>query len=693
MTAENNRLKERASEIAKYVLVAGVVAFLSFLFPNNARFKYDFELGQTWRYNDLVAPFDFAIRKDADEIEAERTAILEDFSPYYQINPAIGQDRIAFFEKEFNNKLQEKDPLQYIDVEANSEKYLNFGKGFLEETFRKGILKIAPQHSDKPEEFVINIVSGRNTRQQTLQNISNTEDIEELIQNMLPSSSLRDPDFLFYPLRKSLKANLLYSDTLTKLFKDDLLSSVSVSRGKVSKGDLIIPREGIINEGNYRKLKSFQAVYEEEISKSKSALTVFLGYLLLTSLSIIVFLLYLKNYLPEIFNKFNKFAFILMWFVIYGWLVFAIEKTEIISAWVIPFCIVPIVIKTFFSDRLAFFTHVVVVLIAGFLSSEGYEFTLLQILAGMIAILTDANARNWNNFFGSIAFIFLTYALGWLGLSLIRTGDIFAFDFSFLGNLFANVFLTLLAFPLIPLLERIFGFTSALSLTELSDMNRPLLKRMGLEAPGTLQHSIQVGNLCEAVASEIGADELLVKTAALYHDIGKIPNARYFIENQSSHNPHDDLTEKESARIIINHVTEGLAMAKKAGLPRIISKFIASHHGTTRVEYFYRNYLKNNPEEEVNPADFTYPGPIPVSKEETILMFADSIEAASKSLKNPTGQDIDQLVDKIITSKINQGQFAESEITFEELEKGKAVMKKLLRSMNHVRIEYPEEEK
>jgi putative nucleotidyltransferase with HDIG domain len=281
--------------------------------------------------------------------------------------------------------------------------------------------------------------------------------------------------------------------------------------------------------------------------------------------------------------------------------------------------------------------------------------------------------------------------MGWLGLSLIVNGSIYTVDYSVLSSLLLNVFLTLMAFPLIPLLERVFGFTSAVSLLELSDMHRPLLKRLALEAPGTLQHSIQVANLCEAVADEIGADELLVKTAALYHDIGKIPKSEYYIENQGGKNPHEDLGELESAEIIISHISEGLIMAKKAGLPLIIRRFIATHHGTTRVEYFYRNYVKKHPNVVVQEEKFRYPGPKPVSKEETILMLADSMEASCKSLKNPTGEDIDKMVEYIIKLKMETQQLTESEMTFEEMDKARMVFKKLLRSMNHVRVEYPEE--
>ena len=691
MSKEKDTTIFNFSDVAKYLLVIGVIAFLSFLFPNNARFHYDFEKGQTWRHDDLFAPFDFPVRKTEDELKAEKEGLLENFSPYYVVNTDISRQQIQKFEKEFSNDFAVMDKSQFTDVARRPEKYIEFGQKFLERQFKKGIIILDVKHLDKSPDFVINIVRGRNTRKQTLQNIPTIQSIEEIIQDSLPYTNLRDPDFLYYPLKKSLEPNLFYSESVTDLFKEDLISSISTSRGKVAKGDLIIPKDGIVTEEIYEKLLSFRTEYEEEITANKSHRGVFSGYLLLTTISILIFLVYIKFYLPEIFEKFNKLGFVFMWFVIYGWFVWLVETNTSISVWVIPFCIVPIVIKTFFNDRLAFFTHVVLILIVSFLCSAGYEFIFLQILAGVVAIMSDANSRNWSGFFLTMLFIFLTYALGWLGLSLIVNGSIYSVDYSVLSSLLLNVFLTLMAFPLIPLLERVFGFTSAASLLELSDMHRPLLKQLAFEAPGTLQHSIQVANLCEAVADEIGADELLVKTAALYHDIGKIPNAEYFIENQGGRNPHDDLNDLQSAKLIIKHIPDGLAMAKKAGLPKVIKRFIATHHGTTRVEYFYRNHVKKHPGKTINEADFRYPGPKPVSKEETILMLADSLEASCKSLKSPTGEDIDKMVENIIKGKIEKSQLTESKMTFEEMSKAKVVFKKLLRSMNHVRVEYPEE--
>lgn len=685
-------VKFRPLDVFKYFIVAAVILFLSFLFPDNARFNAEFELGQTWHNDDLIAPFDFPVRKYPEELEKEKEKLLENFSPYYIVDTEIGVRQINRFTEEFERAFSDISGNQFNDVLRRKQRYLDYGQGFLNRQFRTGILSDDDAITEQKSDFVINIVRGAATRQQTVGNVNTLSEVEDFIQDSLPLTDLRDPDFLFYPLRNSLTSNLLYSDTLTELFKEDLLESVSEVRGKVSKGDQIILENGIVTDEIYRTLLSLQAEYEENVSREKDGLAVFFGYLLLTSLSLVIFMFFIRFYLPEVFADFSTLLFVFIWFVVFGWLVYAAENLADISVWVIPFSLVPILIKTFINDRLAFFTHVVLILIASILCSEGYEFAFLQILAGIVAVMSDANVRNWSGYFFSMIFIFLTYALGWVGLSIIAGYSFADMDYTVITSLFFNVFLTLLAFPLIPLSERIFGFTSVAALTELADMHRPLLKRLATEAPGTLQHSIQVGNLGAAVAAEIGADEILVKTAALYHDIGKIPNARFFIENQGGYNPHSELDEEESARIIIGHVAEGLAMAKKAGLPKILSRFITTHHGTTRAEYFYRQYLKNHPDESIDEEAFRYPGPLPVSKEETILMLADSLEASAKSLQNPTGKDIDELVDKIIQQKTEARQFFYSELTFGEMDAARAVFKKLLRSMNHVRIEYPEDD-
>jgi len=681
--------------IVKYFLVLLVVVFISYLFPNNTKFKYNFEKGQTWRYEDLAAPFDFAILKPEETRKQELEQLKNGFSPYYEVNPDVARNTIQQVRAGFSEQLKmaNSDGL-YEDVTRNSKKYMNYGLGFISRKYGQGFIQLDTQHIARGDNFVINLRTGNTTQQRTLQSFISLDKIDLLVTDSLFKSGLKEAEFLIPLLQNKFSKNIFYSAELSNKFLDDLIQSYSPSYGMVKQDQLIIKRDGIVTDDIYQKLLSYKAQYEEEVTSKKSHWGVFIGYFLLTSLIVGVFLMYLQYHAKKVFQSFSQLIFMLLWLVLYSYLVFAVEQNSSLSSYMIPFCIVPIVVKIFFNDRLALFTHIVVVLIASFLSSLGYEFTFLQILAGIVAILANIEVRNWTKFFTSMLFIFGAYALGYLGLSLIKEGSLATVDWSIYSWIFLNVFLTLLAYPLIPLLERLFGFTSSITLIELSDMNKPLLKELSLKAPGTLQHSLQVGNLSEAAADVIGADTLLVKVAALYHDIGKTLQPQYFIENLGGgESPHNQLNNFESTKVIIEHVTEGIKMAKKARLPEVIIDFIKTHHGTTRVEYFYRKQLQDFPDQEFDVSLFRYPGPRPMTKEQTIMMMADSIEAACKSLKNPTGEDIDQFVDKIVSGKVTTGQFVNSELTFEELGKSIFEFKKMLRSIHHVRIEYPEEKK
>jgi putative nucleotidyltransferase with HDIG domain len=692
MASKFSTTLQRLPSFFKYVFVVLVVIFISYLFPNNAKFKYEFENGQSWRYEDLNAPFEFAILKPEDQISQEIEALKSRFSPYYEMDLNTARDEKKSFRESFNQQVEaaQSEGL-YNNVQNQPDRYLNYGYGIIDFIYDNGVIQLDEQHSEKEKLFVINLRKGNTTQQRTLQSFLNNEKIETIITDSLFNSGLKEAEFLIPLLKDNFKPNVFYSDELTQKFLDDQLASVSGAKGMVRKDELIVQKDGVITDDIYQKLLSYKAKYEYEISSQKSHLGVLIGYILLTSLIVGVFILYLRFHAKQVFESFNQLVFMMMWLVVYSYLVFAVEINSNLSVYMIPFCIVPIVIKIFYNDRLALFTHIVVVLIASFLSSLGYEFTFLQILAGIVAVLANIQVRDWSRFFFSMLYIFLAYGIGYLGLSLIKEGSIQTVDWSIYTWIFLNVFLTLLAYPLIPLLERLFGFTSSITLVELSDMNRPLLKDLSLKAPGTLQHSLQVANLAEAAAGRIGADQLLVKVAALYHDIGKTLNPTYFIENQSGESPHSQLTNLESAKIILDHVVEGEKLAKKYRLPQVLIDFIMTHHGTTRVEYFYRNHIKENPGKEFDESLFRYPGPRPNTKEQTVLMIADSLEASSKSLKNPTEQDINDLVDKIIAQKITSGQLENSEMTFEELEICKEEFRKILNSIYHIRIEYPDE--
>ncbi len=684
---------ERLPGIFKYLLILGVITFISFLFPDHVKFKYYFERGMTWHYDDLVAPFDFAIRKPEEAIQSEIKALEEAFSPYYQLDRSTLESQETAFQEAFRQQLDSvKQGAQFEDVVQRPAAYRNFGRNYLDWVYDRGVIDLLPEHRTEGEDFQINLVEGNTTREVPAARFLTVEGARQRLSDTLFSSRLPEPEFLYPLLEEHIQPSITYNDTLTQKFKQELLAGISTSRGMVEEGELIIPKDGLVTEEAYQKLISLREQYEEELMANKSQLNIFIGYFLLTALIVGVYVLFLARNAREVFNSLPNMIFLFMWFIAYSYLVYWVEEQEALSSYLIPFCIVPIVIKTFFDARLALFTHIVIVLIASFLTSLGFEFTFLQILAGIVVLLSNVDTRDWTQFFYAMLFIFLAYGLGYLGLSMILEGDINRVDWSMYTWFFLNVFLTLLAYPLIPLLERLFGFTSSITLVELSDMNRPLLRELAMKAPGTLQHSLQVANLAEAAARQIDANPLLVKVAALYHDVGKTQNPIYFIENQGGKNPHEGKSNLESAKIIIGHVTEGVKMAKKYRLPKVLIDFIRTHHGTTLVEYFFRNHLKEHPEEQVDVDQFRYPGPRPTTVEETILMLADSIEAACKSLKDPTEQDINEQVDKIVAGKISKGQLEHSTMTFQELEECKKVFKKVMKSVHHVRIEYPEEQ-
>jgi putative nucleotidyltransferase with HDIG domain len=666
-------------DLLKYVLIAATIAFVSFLFPGENYFNYKYQKGGTWNYDDLIAPFSFALNRSQDEIDVEKDKIRDAFVPIYSkddkateiFNISVDNMDFTFLE----NPAYVKD---FIKKEAAIH-------------FRKGVLSVADYNKVWQEKKELIISQNNVNTKISIQSVGNPEKLATAITEEL---SLTYPDTIVRNIDLGslrIVPNLVFNQELNDKLLNDKLENVAPVMGMVKKGDVIALKGEVVSDQTIRKIDSYKTAYENEVVEQSSVYSIFAGYLILTMLIIGVLLLYLQYHAREVYEKWTRLSFILLWIVLFSYLVYVIEKTDTLSTYVLPFAIVPIIIKNFYKERLAMFVHIVIILIASFLSNLGYEFTVLQLLVGMVTVLVVSETRYWSKFFYGILFILLTYILGYFGLSLINTGSVYETDWQVFIWLLINAMLTLLAYPFIPLLEKLFGFTSQITLAELGDINRPLLKDLSLKAPGTMQHSLQVSHLATAAADAIGANSLLIKVGALYHDIGKINNPECFIENQRNGvNPHENLTNFESAEKIISHVTDGKKMAKKNRLPQVLIDFIMTHHGTTRVEYFYRNQLNDFPDKEFDETLFRYPGPKPGTKEEAILMLADSLEAASKSLKNPTGEDIDILVDKIIAYKIDENQLDDAHLTFRELKKCEDTFKYTLRSMNHIRVEYPE---
>ena len=690
MNKITNNIFQLIPNYTKYLVALVVVVVLAFLFPTNTKFKYRFGLGQTWLYDDLIANFDFAIKKTQGEIDEDKISIERDLSPYYEIDLDIIKDKKKSFAKSFEEQLR-RNRVQYSDVSKNAEAYQSYGNYVIERLFNKGILQQDTSLKNKDKEFVINILRGNVTEKQTLENVFTIEKAKEWLGDSLPYSRLKEPEFLLFLIEPLLISNLVYNADKTREFRQQEFDKISTSRGMVKSGDLIVPKGGIITQGVYQKLVSYKEQYESDYFSSQKYYLISLGYALLCGLVLGLYLFYLKYNNKEIFLKLRWIVFLLLWVLLYTYLIYGIKATDVLSPYMVPFCIAPIVIKNFHSRELAFVTHIIIILIVGLVTSPGYEFIFLQFLSGLVVSFSKFDTRYWGNFFKSILTVFFVYVMGFIGLSLIEESSISNINLSVLIWFSLNGFLTLLAYPLIPLMGGFFGFTSSITLAELSDLNHELLKELSLKAPGTLQHSLQVANLSESAAKAIGANDLIVKVAALYHDIGKTLQPMYFIENQSGTNPHDTLPRLQSAKVIIEHVTEGVKMAEKNGLPKVIIDFISTHHGTTMVEYFYRMHVREKKDGEKDKHLFQYPGPKPRTKEEAILMLADSLEATSKILKNPNSRSIDELVDRIVGDKIAQGQLDDSTLSFLDLGKCKDSFKKTLKNIHHVRIEYPQQ--
>jgi putative nucleotidyltransferase with HDIG domain len=675
--------------LSRITLLLGLVLAVSYFFPKKTTFQYDFSLGNLWNYDDLTAPLDFPILKSDSEIENEIDEIEKNFVPYFMVLEDVEREVKFNFEEIFNLQISTKSNLKdFPDLLANPQVYYNFGINYLNDIYKLGIIDFDSLTLKRP--FSLYLMQGNTLQQKFSEEFLNYRDAKIQLFDRLPESNLKNSDFLYPILNQIIVPNIVYNQQLSDEIKDELINDILPTRGMVETGALLITKGAVVNEESFRKLNSLKIFYENEFNSEKTSLWNYLGHLILVLLVLGVFAVYLFKVNQNYFTLLKNFLFIFSWFPIYVYLNYTVEQLEFLSPYLIPFAIVPIVIKSFFPSRLAFFTHVTNVLLIASISNYNFQFIFTEILVGAVVILSFKDTRSWNNFFNSILFVLLTYTVSLVAINLVIKGDIQQLEFLFVKWIGINAFLTLLAYPLIPMIERLFGFLSSLTLVELSDMNHPLLQKLANEAPGTMQHSLQVANLAESAARKIGASHLLVKVGALYHDIGKTLKPKFFIENQNGENPHESIPSEESAQIIIDHVKDGLKMGKKAGLPEEICEFISTHHGTSEVSYFLNKALKEG--KKPNKKDYQYPGPLPKTKEQSLLMLADTVEAAARSLKTPDQNQIDSLLEDLFKKKMEGKQLEESELTIKELNQCKDVFRQLLKSIYHPRIEYPNEQ-
>lgn len=671
----NNELAQNLIKVSFFIL--GAILILQ-SFPREGLFRYTFQEGKPWRYGLMTAPYDFQIYKTEKEINQEKELVLKEFRPYLMMDTSLSEKTIAELKADFLTKYRLTIPGHYLSYLSNQ----------LRAIYSTGIISTndMDQYLADSVSYVI-VIKDKIARTQRLTSLFTiTEAYEALFRNLPPGI---DPLLLkTCKLNNYLIENIKPDKQATNRAKETLLGNLSSTSGLVQRGERIIDRGEIITADIFQELSSLKQVSEER-SQVSGRTGVLIGQVVLVCGLFILQFLFLWFFRPFTYKRKSNVAFILIMVTSLVLLTSLVVRTGYMNVYIIPYAVLPIMIRTFFDSRTALFAHIITVLMCSTIVSYPYEFLLLQITAGMASVYSLKELTQRSQLVFCALLVFVTYCVMFLGVSLIQEGAIVRINWVMFAYFLLNAGLMLSSYLLIYLFEWVFGYTSNVTLVELSNINNPLLRLFSETCPGTFQHSMQVSNLATAGAQEINANVQLARTGSLYHDIGKMVNPVYYVENQSGVNPHDKLTLEDSARIIRSHVTEGLKLAHKHKLPLVIRDCIRSHHGNGPVRYFYNAFVNEHPGEKV-PDIFYYQGTPPSSKETAILMMADSVEASSRSLKEYSEENISELVERIIDNLIVEGLFKDVPITFRDLEKLKRVFKAKLLTIYHARIEYPE---
>ncbi len=685
-------LQNRQTQLASIFLFVLSVSFVVYLNPREAKFKYEFQKGKPWLYENLVAPFDFAVVKSQQAIEKERQQLRDNKTLFLVREEKETRQNLEGFEKELSKKwkIAKDTGLFKGTTTPRLTQVLRVGQEVLNHLYGKGILKPIDNEMAKSYGEILLTEKGI-SRAVSQEDFFTIKDAADYARNKLSFSNERVYNLLIAVIINHLDYNIVFDEATTNNYLKSQLDNILPTKGLVQRGELVIFKGNLVDDEKYAKLSSLRQAYEGSFSTKASLYYILAGQILLVSILFIVLFLFLYQFRQRIMEDISKLTFILVNVLLMVFMAKVVMDFGVEYIYLAPFPILPIVIRSFFDTRIALFVHMVAMLLIGFLVPNSFEFIFLQFVAGIFAIILVNNLYKRGQLFFTAAKIIAVYCLSYLSMAIIQEGSLKQIEMINFAYFAGNGFLTLISFPLIYLQEKLFGFVSDVSLLELSDTNNSLLRELAQKAPGTFQHSLQVANLAEAAILSIQGNALLVRTGALYHDIGKMTYPMYFIENQHTGlNPHDELSFEESAQMIIGHVKEGIKIAKKNNLPDVLIDFIRTHHGTTTVMYFYKQYIKNFPEEEVDLKKFNYPGPKPFSKETAALMMADSVEAASRSLDKPDHDKIDKLVENIIDSQMDSGQFENAEITLREIKDIKKIFKKMLMNIYHIRIQYPE---
>ena len=662
------------------IFIATVSVIVYFL-PNEGKFNYQFDINKPWKYGLLQASFDFPIYKNDMQVQKEQDSILATYQPYFHIEKNAEKEMIERLREDYNKTLRHSLP---------GTDYIRYIERMLKEMYRNGI--IAGNDLTRMEEDSITAIRTVEQNTATSRPVGQLYTVKDAYEYLLNADTTHYKKKVLQQcnLNNYITPNLIYDEAKSEAAQKDLLSNISYANGFVLNGQKIIDRGEIVNEQTYNILESLRKEWEKRSDSLQEKRLTLAGQILYVGIFLFCFMVYLDLFRADYYERKGSLSLLFALIVLFPVIASVMVSQSLSSIYIVPFAMIPIIVRIFLDSRTAFMAHVTIILLCSITLRFPHEFILLQVVAGMVSIYSLRELSQRSQLLRTALVVFASYALLYFAFELIHEDDLTKLNTRMYIYFMINGILLLFAYPLLFILEKTFGFTSNVTLVELSNINNSLLREMSEIAPGTFQHSLQMANLAAEAANKIGAKSQLVRTGALYHDIGKMVNPAFFTENQSGVNPHKSLNYEQSAQVIISHITDGLKLAEKHNLPKVIKDFISTHHGRGLTKYFYISYKNEHPDEEVDAEKFRYPGPNPFTKEQAILMMADSVEAASRSLPEYTEESIGTLVDKIIDAQVAEGFFKECPITFKDIALVKALFKEKLKTMYHTRISYPE---
>ena len=668
--------------LVRALLIIGTVAVIVWSMPRENVSIFHAEKGKPWKYAEFTAPFDFPVYKSEAEIQRERDSVMRQYEPYYDYNAVTEQQMVRKFLADYADGIPDV-PSDYLAIISNRLHSL-YQQGIMDQEDYQSL------HADSSS--MIRLVHNKQASSVSILEVYSPKGAYEQLFHDPKLAALRQ-QLQKCNLNNYLVPNLVFDRNRSETSRTELLGSIPLASGLVQKGQKIVDRGEIVTERTQRIIESYLKENERRNQNKTQNQISLIGQILYVSILMICFTIYLTLYRNDYFDKWRSTAMLYAFIVIFALLTALFVRNTFVHVYILPYAMVPIFIRVFMDSRTAFMTHFTMVTVCASMLQHPFEFTVVETVAGLVAISSLRELSQRSQLFKTAIFITVASMAVNLAFDWTRATALSQIDYSTYNYLVVNGVALLFAYPLLYVIEKTFGFTSDITLVELSNTNNELLRRMSEVAPGTFNHSIQVANLAGEIANKIGAQGQLVRTGALYHDIGKLSNPIYFTENQSGIDPHEMISDIESAQIIIAHVTEGMKMADKYNLPHVIRDFIATHHGLGKAKFFYIRYKNEHPDEPVDDLLFTYPGPNPFTREQACLMMADAVEAASRSLKEYTEKAIRELVERIIDSQVAEGYFRECPVTFRDIQYAKTVLIEKLKTIYHTRISYPTEKK